>query len=160
MPKICQNCGNEFKVKQVIDGKVRAMSKRKLCLVCSPFGSKNTRPSGVITAEEKELLRKKQNKRDAFYVSEWRRRTKLKLIAYKGGKCQRCGYSKPFSGVYDFHHRDPKKKDFGIGSGSVKSFELMKKEVDKCDLLCKNCHAEVHEEFRNDHPNDKRGMEN
>lgn len=79
-------------------------------------------------------------------VIYWRNRVKLQLIEYKGGACQRCGYRKPIPSAYDFHHRDPSRKDFGI-SGKTSSFELLKKEADKCDLLCKNCHAEVHHEI-------------
>ena len=79
-------------------------------------------------------------------VVYWRIRTKMRLIDYKGGQCQRCGYNKPIPGAYDFHHRDPEQKDFGI-SGKTKSFESLKAEVDKCDLLCRTCHAEVHHEI-------------
>lgn len=78
-------------------------------------------------------------------VVNWRRRTKLKLIEYKGGKCQQCGYDKKVPGAYDFHHRDPKKKSFRVGGMTLK-WETLKKEVNKCDLLCKICHAEVHDE--------------
>jgi hypothetical protein len=70
----------------------------------------------------------------------------MRLIDYKGGRCQSCGYNKPIPGAYDFHHRDPGQKDFGI-SGKTKSFEALKAEVDKCDLLCRRCHAEVHHEL-------------
>ena len=79
-------------------------------------------------------------------VVSWRVRTKMRLIDYKGGKCLRCGYDKRIPGAYDFHHRDPEQKDFGIG-GKTKSFEALKAEVDKCDLLCRRCHAEVHHEI-------------
>jgi hypothetical protein len=78
-----------------------------------------------------------------------RRRRKQRLIEYKGGKCQQCGYDKPIYSAYDFHHRDPKQKDFTI-SHSNRGFEFLKKEVDKCDLLCKNCHAEVHSIYCSD----------
>lgn len=77
------------------------------------------------------------------YVMNWRNRTKQKLVEYKGGKCQICGYNKPIWSAYDFHHRDPSKKDFSL-SGKSWSFEKLKNEVDKCDVLCKICHAEVH----------------
>ena len=83
------------------------------------------------------------------YVMNWRNRTKQKLIAYKGGRCQRCGYDKPVMGAYDFHHKDPSKKSFAI-SGRSLSFERLKEEADKCLLLCKNCHAEVHWEEGDD----------
>lgn len=45
----------------------------------------------------------------------------------------------------DFHHLDPSKKEFGIGSDKdLISKEQAKVELDKCVLLCKTCHAEVH----------------
>lgn len=74
------------------------------------------------------------------------RRTELKLKAfyYKGGKCENCGFvGNPVS--FDFHHIDPTQKDFAISTtGTTKSWERIKQEVDKCQLLCKNCHAEKH----------------
>jgi len=78
------------------------------------------------------------------HVTRWRQRTKMKLIQYKGGKCTVCGYDKPVPRAYDFHHKDPSKKDFTISSG-IKSLDRLKKEVDKCDLLCCRCHAEKHD---------------
>ena len=85
------------------------------------------------------------NRRSAA-VMNWRNRTKLKLVEYKGGKCSKCGYNKSIPSVYEFHHRDPKEKDFGIG-GKSWSYERLKKEVDKCNLYCRNCHAEIHDEL-------------
>lgn len=78
-------------------------------------------------------------------VVRYRIRLKQKLIEYKGGKCIRCGYCKDCPPAYDFHHKDPTKKDFQI-SGACIGLEKMKKEVDKCDLVCRNCHAEIHDE--------------
>ncbi len=99
---------------------------------------------------EKERCRKKAKRyyyEKGRYATAWRIRVKQKLIEYKGNQCQRCGYDKKIPAVYDFHHRDPKKKDFGIGSYKVLNFEKLKKEADKCDLLCRNCHAEIHDEW-------------
>lgn len=75
-----------------------------------------------------------------------KRRDKLKLLAveYKGGKCCICGYSK-YVGALEFHHLNPNNKDFGISSkGYTRSFDLVKKELDKCILVCSNCHKEIH----------------
>jgi hypothetical protein len=75
-----------------------------------------------------------------------RRRKKLKILAveYKGGKCEKCGYNK-FIGALEFHHLDPKEKDFSISdSGSTRSWERLKKELDKCIIVCSNCHKEIH----------------
>ena len=44
-----------------------------------------------------------------------------------------------------FHHRDPLTKSFGIGGSHCRKWELLIKELDKCDLVCSNCHDEIHE---------------
>jgi hypothetical protein len=75
-------------------------------------------------------------------VREKRRRVKKVAIQYKGGKCLICGYKKYF-GALDLHHVRGEKK-FGIGdTGYTKSWKVIKAEVDKCVLLCANCHREV-----------------
>lgn len=48
-----------------------------------------------------------------------------------------------YIGALEFHHLNPNKKDFGI-SGGTKSFETLRPEVDKCILVCSNCHREIH----------------
>jgi 5-methylcytosine-specific restriction endonuclease McrA len=74
-----------------------------------------------------------------------RRREKIKQMAveYKGGKCEKCGYNK-YIGALEFHHINGE-KDFGIGAkGYTRSWEKVKEELDKCELLCSNCHKEEH----------------
>jgi hypothetical protein len=73
-----------------------------------------------------------------------RRNLKSKLVRYKGGKCELCGYDK-CTAALEFHHLTPNKKDFSISaSGQTKNFEKAKAEVDKCMMICANCHREVH----------------
>lgn len=75
-----------------------------------------------------------------------KRREKLKVmaIAYKGGKCQICGYDR-YVGALEFHHLDPTQKDFGISAkGYTRSWDKNKQELDKCILVCANCHREIH----------------
>lgn len=76
-------------------------------------------------------------------ASEWKRVVKRKAVEYMGGKCQHCGYV-GHPGVYDFHHKDPSQKDFSPSRRSW-AFERIIPELDKCVLLCANCHAEEHE---------------
>lgn len=63
-------------------------------------------------------------------------------------KCKTCGYDKNFS-VLEFHHRNPGKKDF-LFSTFLKlipipeRIDLLKEEIQKCDILCSNCHQEIH----------------
>lgn len=66
------------------------------------------------------------------------------MVSYKGGCCQLCGYAKCYRSL-DFHHVDPAQKDFGFGSSHCVSWDRIKKELDKCVCLCRNCHGEVHE---------------
>lgn len=70
---------------------------------------------------------------------------KLKLIESKGGGCQHCGYNKCI-GVLSFHHRDPSKKLFNLDVRSLsnRKLDIILIEADKCDLLCLNCHTELH----------------
>jgi hypothetical protein len=77
-------------------------------------------------------------------VVKKRRSNKLELIKYKGGKCQKCGYDKPILNAYHFHHLDPNNKLFTISSRMSHNLASLKKEADKCILLCSNCHAEIH----------------
>lgn len=63
---------------------------------------------------------------------------------YKGGKCELCGYDR-CQDALDFHHKDPKKKSFGISvRGLTRSWAAIKSEIEKCVLICANCHREIH----------------
>lgn len=78
-------------------------------------------------------------------VTKRRRKVKSLLVEYKGGQCEKCGYDKCI-GALEFHHLDPAQKDFGIGSkGNTLKLDIMKKEADKCILVCSNCHKEIHD---------------
>lgn len=79
-------------------------------------------------------------------VSDWRRRLKQKAIDYKGGECEKCGYNK-CNAALEFHHLNPDEKDFAVGSnGHCRKWETVKSELDKCIMVCSNCHKEIHNE--------------
>ena len=82
-----------------------------------------------------------------WIVSEARRKMKQRAVAYKGGKCERCGYDKSYAAL-EFHHRDPAQKDFSLASKHYRRWERVVVELDKCMLLCSNCHAEEHASLR------------
>ena len=46
--------------------------------------------------------------------------------------------------VIDFHHIDPKEKEFNISRKLCLGQKTLKKEIDKCVCLCANCHRRVH----------------
>lgn len=170
--RICEKCKNQFPQVKVIDGKRRILRNRRFCLECSPFGTHNTRNllegefgTQIINNQKyKECKSCKTLKSfDEFYSkTEWgrryavcseccktnskKRRTEFKkwCIDYKGGKCIVCGYNTCISSL-EFHHRDATKKDYIISTAWKKDKEIVKIELDKCDLVCANCHGEIHE---------------
>jgi 5-methylcytosine-specific restriction endonuclease McrA len=76
-----------------------------------------------------------------FLASQRRLILKEHAVAFLGGECKGCGYDKSVVAL-EFHHRDPRQKDFEISSKM--SFTAIEPELRKCILLCSNCHAETH----------------
>ena len=72
------------------------------------------------------------------YLNKWR------AIQEKGGKCQTCGESNP--ATLCFHHRDPSQKRITLDSRTFanRKWKSVQEEVEKCDLLCHNCHNILH----------------
>lgn len=126
MKLICERCNEEFMHHR----------KRKTCFKCIP--QKKTYSS----KEEQEIARKKQ-----VVANVQRRRNKIKEMAieYKGEECNICGYKRCKSAL-EFHHLDPSKKDFAISAkGYTRSWETVKAELNKCIMVCANCHREIHD---------------
>ena len=86
---------------------------------------------------------------DVANTKKLRNEKKIKAVEYLGGKCMKCGGEFP-PYVFDFHHRDPSEKDRSIGTLCSSSWEKIKVELDKCDLLCANCHRIEHYEERSE----------
>ncbi len=63
----------------------------------------------------------------------------------KDKKCKICGYNK-FPRILIFHHKNRNEKDKGVNflMKTLRNLEIIKKEIDKCILLCPNCHHELH----------------
>ena len=102
----------------------------------------------VSTARSFTMAEKRtyQERRKYLLKAVQRRREKVRLMAvnYKGGCCQICGYDRCIEAL-EFHHLDPSQKDFGISQkGYTRSWDKIKEEVEKCILLCANCHREAH----------------
>lgn len=111
----------------------------KECHTCNTFKSldlfytQSDRKSGSSMC--KECFNK-------YCVDRWVQR-KLKAIQYKGGCCTKCGYNK-YYGALEFHHVDPLTKDVNWTKLRLKSWIKITEELDKCNLLCANCHREEH----------------
>jgi len=98
--------------------------------------------------DNKRILLTEDEKRKKNYcrVKSRRQENKQKGVEYKGGKCEKCGYKKSIWSL-DFHHINPEEKKFNISTNCTLSWKKVKKELDKCILICKNCHGELHEEI-------------
>lgn len=77
-----------------------------------------------------------------------RQNIKLRAVEYKGGKCSVCSYDRCIAAM-EFHHMNPLEKDFSVSKkGACTSWDRVKAELDKCILVCANCHREIHEMLR------------
>lgn len=82
-----------------------------------------------------------------YCIERWRN-IKQEEVTERGGCCSNCGYDK-YIGALEFHHTDPSIKESNFSANWVKwSKKRRTKELDKCVLLCANCHREIHAEMR------------
>ncbi len=97
-----------------------------------------------MSIQKKEIIIAYANKKDLYknQIKRWIDR-KHKAISYLGGRCSSCGYDK-FYGALEFHHKNPLEKDHEWGKLRLKSWDKVLAELDKCVLLCANCHREEH----------------
>jgi hypothetical protein len=93
----------------------------------------------------------KRKRCDSCNTKIRRYRAKKAAVEYLGGKCNRCGWSGNLGG-YDFHHLNPDEKDFNPSAVELanKSWETVKEELDKCELLCALCHRLEHNDYENE----------
>jgi len=99
----------------------------------------NKRIKSFMTEEDRKVANYVRVKNYRIFLKE-------KSIEYKGGCCERCGYNKCNTAL-EFHHLNPNKKDFTIGSYTVLGWERVKEELDKCIMVCANCHREIHDDL-------------
>lgn len=79
-----------------------------------------------------ETLQKSRNKR------------KEEMVYVMGDCCQICGYNKCIKAL-EFHHINPKEKDFNFNKAESKNWTITCEELKKCILVCANCHRGIHD---------------
>ncbi len=168
--KTCPKCNSIIKpFMKDENGKKIDCRHRIYCLICSPVGTRRLcgRPSkfyekGSFTkySEPGQRIKLKvdrickscgkifnqssrNNECSTCRSKERRIKNKADALQYKGEKCQICGYDKCKQAL-EFHHLDPNTKEILISNNWDKSLELLKSELDKCILVCANCHREIH----------------
>ena len=82
---------------------------------------------------------------DLYCKERWKIRKK-KAVVYKGSKCNDCpiAYPEYHTCIFDFHHTDPKLKEMDWQKLRQYSWTKVTVELDKCILLCSNCHRLRH----------------
>lgn len=166
---ICKNCNKTFPLSLKIDGKWKVFNRRKYCLECSPFGTKDRRHPSLRTLDEdgcrtcSKCRQRLPLNKDNFSSSKteksglrWyckpccskitidrQQQQKIKCIDYKGGRCVVCSYNRCNRSLH-FHHLNPAEKEFSLAKYRNRSWTTTKAELDKCILVCSNCHGEIH----------------
>lgn len=112
----------------------------KNCSVCSsPISGRQQKYCS------KECKSKANNSYFQTYARQKKRGLKRKIDFVKraGGECIECGYKNNYA-VLHFHHKNPAQKDFTLDQRSManRSLNQCLTELDKCELLCSNCHME------------------
>lgn len=79
----------------------------------------------------------------ALNRNQRRRALRARALDYLGSKCSICGYQKCMAAL-DIHHTNPEIKEFTISARLV-SWDRLTRELDKCVVLCANCHRETHD---------------
>jgi len=168
----CRKCNNQIPATVRINNKRRNLCGRKFCLECSPFGSHNTKPDDPArkSVYGQERYKKNPYSNWAEHAKESHRKStvnraaklKQKIVNLKGGKCSLCQNSS--IDVLTFHHRNREDKLFNLDKSSLRSYSLeeIAKEIEKCDLLCFNCHMETeakHEAVKGSGKQNVRGWE-
>lgn len=93
-----------------------------------------------------------EEKAKKYRPSSTRKERKKYLVKLLGGRCEKCGYDKNMAAL-DFHHTSPFEKDFGITEAinafTKKQFEdlVVPEVLERCELLCANCHRELHSDY-------------
>jgi hypothetical protein len=99
------------------------------CKTCADTSTKASR------AKKKDHYNKLRNnyKRERYsFIAEAKQKT----------GCAVCGEREVV--CLDFHHLDPSSKDFALANAWGFGEEKLRAEMDKCVVVCKNCHAKIH----------------
>jgi hypothetical protein len=131
-----------LKTKIPLYNKASTDDKEKICIKCNillPIEDFYIRSRENRTRHEcRKCANEKATKRQVD--------TKLRMIQYKGGKCDHCSLKveNSHAAVFDFHHLDPSIKEKNLSNIKSAKWENIVKELDKCILLCANCHRMEH----------------
>jgi predicted transcriptional regulator len=127
---------------------IKSGSSKRDSKICSKCGEKKLISEFYIRKSRKDEITSWCKECNGRGVVERMRSTKSELVISKGGCCQLCSFSEYF-GALEFHHIDPKTKDDGVSKlirGKIT--QKIIDEINKCVLVCSNCHKMIHAGIR------------
>ena len=133
--KKCPKCKETKDVNLFSKNKNKKDGLQRICKSCT---TEQSRKSYLKSPERYKDRVIKQIQKGKDYVDSYK----------KDKTCIKCGESRWW--ILDFHHIDPNTKKENLSNlRSSGNFTQIKKEIDKCVLLCKNCHYDFHYEEKN-----------
>ncbi len=135
--KICQVCKIKKPLSEFYRSKIRSDGLRANCIEC---GRKEARQSYHNNPEPYKRRAKHQRSVIRHRRSRW-----INEIKTEYG-CQLCKENS--LEILDFHHLDPSVKEYNILAVSGKGIKNLINEINKCVVLCANCHRRVHAKTR------------
>ena len=132
--KICCRCKNEKDIEEFSFKNTEKNIRNKTCKECFKEIRKKWYEKYRKKIIAKNILNKEKN---VAWFHEYR----------KTLKCNRCGENHP--ACLEFHHSEPNKKEYNIGNiiYSTYSIKTILKEMQKCEVLCSNCHNKEHYKY-------------
>lgn len=129
----CQKCKQEKEECSFSKNKSKKSGFNKICKDCF----KKYKDSHYENNKEYYIEKNKRNKlKIKEFIQEYKEKSSCKL----------CGEN--HIATLDFHHKDPLVKDFSLSNYNW-GIERVKKEIEKCEILCSNCHRKLHYQIRN-----------
>ncbi len=110
-------------------------------------GENTLKKESIVSIElkRKEFKKRDRNKeQQAKYKKNAIERNKRIVAGYKAEGCSICGYNKCDKALH-FHHLDPNEKEITISRLRSHAVDRLIEEIEKCIVLCANCHYELHE---------------
>lgn len=128
--KRCTQCKNEKLLKEFHKDSRRNDGRQSICKICI----RKMQQSSYMKA-----YGEKARNRNAIRNAEMRARVQTYKSEQGCLKCSETQYQ-----CLDFHHLDPMQKEFGMSNIGTRSWNLIMKEIEKCIVVCKNCHCKIH----------------
>lgn len=113
---------------------------------CKSCNKNKNADKDFYTKKNKSTCKLCIHQQNAEFKRLRRIKNKIKAIEYKGATCNDCKKTYPELDypVWDFHHKNPFEKEFHWKAMKDFPWEKIATELDKCILLCANCHRMRH----------------